>query len=172
MPPRAKVDLLPAPVREELERRLVAGGFSGYRELAEWLTGQGFAISKSSLHDWGQSFEDRLSSLKVVTEQARAVVEAAPDREGALNDALIRLVQEKLFLVLAELQVDPRKIKIGNVAKMVADLARPAISQKRLAAEVRKEIEAEMRRKLDEAAASGGFDPQAAEEARRILGFA
>lgn len=151
MPRRSKVTQLPQGIREELERRLIAGGFAGYRELADWLKEHGFAISKSALHEWGQTFEDRLSALKVVTEQARAVVEAAPDEEGALNDALIRLVQEKLFLVLAELQVDPKRIKLDKVAKMVADLARPAIAQKRWATEARAKLDVALRQVEEEA---------------------
>jgi hypothetical protein len=35
MPPRSKVAMLPPAVRDELERRLVERGFSGYEELAK-----------------------------------------------------------------------------------------------------------------------------------------
>jgi hypothetical protein len=52
------------------------------------------------LHRYGQDFAEQLDTLMLVTEQAKAVVEAAPDSEGAVNDALMRVTQEELFLIL------------------------------------------------------------------------
>ncbi|MGO9606278.1 MAG: hypothetical protein ACLQAT_23300 [Candidatus Binataceae bacterium] len=36
--------------------------------------------------------------------QAKAIIEAAPDDEGAMHEALMRLVQQKLFNVLVRLR--------------------------------------------------------------------
>lgn len=149
MPPRSKVDLLPDPVREELERRLMKGGFSGYRDLAAWLAEQGFEISKSSLHAWGQDFEARVGALKRVTAQARAIVAESPDDEGSMNDALIRLTQERVFGLMMDLEIDLGPGELAKVTKAVAELSRASVSQKRLMAEVR----AEMERQAREAAA-------------------
>ena len=56
--------------------------------------------------------------------------------------------------------------RIATAQKTDADLVA------RIREEGRKELEAELKRKLDEAARNDGFDAEAAEEARRILGFA
>ncbi len=167
MPPRSKVDLLPDGVRAELERRLIQGGFSGYRGLSDWLAEQGFEISKSSLHSWGQDFEDRLGALKKVTEQARIIVAENPDDDGSVNDALIRLVQEKAYGALMDMEIDPEKIDLPKLMRVIADLSRASISQKRLMAEVRKRDS----EKLDAAVAAGEIDAGAAARARRIMGF-
>jgi hypothetical protein len=53
MPPRSKVAMLPQALRDELERRMVERGFSGYEELADWLQKQGFQIA-----------EDRCSAME------------------------------------------------------------------------------------------------------------
>ena len=167
MPQRSKVDLLPDGVREELEKRLLKGGFSGYRELSAWLTDQGFEISKSSLHSWGQNFEDRLGALRRVTQQARAIVAENPDDDGAVNDALIRLVQEKAYGALMDMEIDPDAIDLPKLMRVIADLSRASVSQKRLMAEVRKRDT----EKLDAAVAAGEIDADAAARARRIMGF-
>ena len=83
MPPRSKVAGMPAEIKEWLDRALAENNFSDYELLAEELKARGYAISKSALHRYGQAFETRLSALKMASEQARAVVAAAPDEEGA-----------------------------------------------------------------------------------------
>lgn len=141
---RSAIELLPDEVRKELEQRLIKGSFSGYVALAEWLNELGFEISKSSVHRFGSNFEERLRALKVATDQAKAIAEASEDDAGLMNDALIRLVQTKTFELLVELQADDKKLpKIG---RMVADLARAAVSQKKWM----NEKEAEVKKAADD----------------------
>jgi len=156
MPPRSKIDALPTEVRERLEKKLLAEGFRDYAELSSWLQELGFEISKSAVHRWGQNFEDRVRSLKTITQQAKAVVEASPDEDGAVNDALIRLVQEKVFTLLIDFEIDPEKVDINKLTRAVADLARSSVSQKKLAAQIRKE-------------ATERAKERAAEEASRVV---
>lgn len=141
MPARPKVMELPEELKTELDRRLLKSGFSGYDDLAKWLTDNGYAISKSALGRYGQKFEERVRALQLATEQARALTEAAPDDEGALSDSLIRLVQEKLFTILVDLQVDNLgKINIGGLTKGIAQLARASVNQKKWQTEFREKI--------------------------------
>ena len=55
MPPRSKVAMLPQAPRDELERRMVERGFSGYEELADWLKKQGYQIAEDSVQRMGPS---------------------------------------------------------------------------------------------------------------------
>lgn len=137
MPKRSKVDALPKALKEWLDAELVRRGFADYNQLAADLQAQGAEVSKSSLHRYGSKFEERMAQLKVSTEQARAVVAASPDDEGAMNEALIRLTQDKLFQVLVDLEVDPESIALPKLTKSIADLARSSISQKKWQIEVR-----------------------------------
>ena len=91
MPTRSKVMQLPESVRSQLDQKLIANGFSDYPALADWLAGQGFEIGKSSLHRYGQEFEDKLAALRIATQQAQAIGEAVEDDGNALGDALVRL---------------------------------------------------------------------------------
>ena len=169
MPPRSKVATLPAEVKAWLDQALAENNFSDYEALAQELTERGYAISKSALHRYGQNFEERLSALKMASEQARAVVAAAPDEEGAVNEALMRLVQEHLFKLL---MTEGGQIDLPKVAKAVAELGKASIAQKKWQAEVRAKAEAAAT-EVEKIAKKGGLDAETVAEIRReILGVA
>lgn len=151
MPAISAIESLPGEVRKDLEQMLVRSSFSGYQALAEWLQGRGFEISKSSVHRFGKDFKNRLKALKTATDQAKAIAEASEDDAGLMNDSLIRLVQTKTFELLVELNADDKSLpKIG---RMVADLARASVSQKKLMQRVEQEVR---RKALEEAAGAAG----------------
>jgi hypothetical protein len=134
MPARSKIKCLPEDIRAELNRRLQASAFSGYSALEVWLQELGFEISRSAIHNYGQEFEEKIFAIKVATEQAKAVVEAAGDEEGAMSEALIRLIQKKAYDVLIKTQDDANLPKMGT---MIARLSHAAVSQKKWMAEVK-----------------------------------
>jgi hypothetical protein len=156
MPKRSKVDTLPPQLKAWLDAELVKRGFADYVELAADLKAKGADLSKSSLHRYGSKFEERMAQLKVSTEQARAVVAASPDDEGAMNEALIRLTQDKLFGVLVELDVDPQSVNLSKLTKSIADLARSSITQKKWQIEVRTKAAERMKAVEQEAKAMKG----------------
>jgi hypothetical protein len=144
MPQVSKVQRLNADDKAWLDDLLVARGFSGYTELEQLCRERGIDISSSAIHRYGQEFQERLDRIKVVTEQSMAIVRASSDDEGATNEALMRLAQEKLFNVLVDIELAPDNI--AKVTKAIADLTRASVSQKKMAAEVR-------RKALEDAAA-------------------
>nr|WP_176031588.1 DUF3486 family protein [Pseudomonas aeruginosa] len=153
VPPRSKVLQLPPEVKAWLDQTLVETNFSGYELLSAELAERGYSIGKSALHSYGQGFEERLAALRMSSEQAKAVVQAAPDDEGAVNEALMRLVQEHLFKLLMS---EGGKVDLPKVAKAVAEIGRASVVQKKWAAEV------EVRRAaLQEAAERVGAAAQA-----------
>jgi len=172
---RSKIETLPKSVKEWLDRRLVDGSFSDYRgvveELNEQLQQHGLVVSKSGLQRYGQSFEEKLKTIKIVTEQARAVVAASPDDDGAVNDALIRLTQEKMFSVLMELDVDPETVDLAKLARSIAELGKTAVLQKKWEAEARRNALAQAAKVAGAAGKSMGLTDEAVEQIqKRILG--
>jgi arginine repressor len=168
MPPRSKVASLPKAVKAWLDKALAENSFSEYESLAAELSAQGFSISKSALHRYGQDFESKLSALKVASEQARAVVAAAPDEEGAVNEALMRLVQEHLFKLL---MTNDKPFDLAKVAKAVAELGRASIAQKKWQTEYREKAQAAASR-VEKIARKGGLNQATVNEIRReILGI-
>ncbi|PQA82771.1 terminase [Limnohabitans sp. TS-CS-82] len=173
MPPRSKVEQLPPEIKAWLDQALVQSNFSQYELLSAELKKRGCEISKTGLHRYGQDFEERLKTLRMVTEQARAVVQASPDDDGAVNDALVRLTQEKMFGILMELEVDPTSIDLTKLARAVAELGKASVAQKRWQMEARKSALAEAAKEAGIAAKSVGLTDDAVEQIkRRILGIA
>lgn len=169
MPPRSKVAALPAEVKAWLDQALAENNFSDYEALSAELISQGFSISRSSLQRYGQDFESKLSALKMASQQARAVVAAAPDEEGAINEALMRLVQEHLLKLL---MANGNNIDLPKVAKAVAELGRASVVQKKWQAEFREKAEAAASR-VEKIAKKGGLNAATVDEIRReILGMA
>lgn len=172
MPRRPKVEGLPPDVKAWLDQALVENSFSQYELLSAELGKRGYSIGKSSLHTYGQAFEERLKALRLVTEQARAVVQAAPDEDGAVNDALMRLTQEKMFTILTEMHVDPDAVDLPKLARAVAELGKASVAQKRWQAEARTKALAEAAKEAGEAAKSAGLtDDAVAQIQNRILGM-
>jgi len=172
---RSSVELLPEEVRQELEKKLIQGGFAGYEGLAEWLKSIGYEISKSSAHRYGKKFQDRLRALKVATDQAKAIAKASEDDAGAMNDALIRLVQTKTFELLVELEADNKSLP--KVGQMVAKLAQAAVKQKKwqteMEAAARKRALEDAANAIESAAAEQGLSSDQAEFWRKkVLGVA
>ena len=141
MPQRSKILTLPDNVKADLNNRLISGGFAGYEALSEWLISEGYEISKSALHRYGTEFEQRLGAIRVATEQARAVVDAAGDDAGVKSDGLMALVQEKAFQALVRME-EPGDMSLASLGRMVADLSRASIAQKRWMAEIKQKTAA------------------------------
>ncbi len=156
MPSKSKIKYLPPKVKVWLDQVLVENDFSGYELLAKELKQRGYEISKSALHRYGQGFEQRLAAIKIATEQAKAVTAAAKDEGNDLNDALIRLVQTKAFEVLVDLE-NAGDVDLSKLGRMVADIARASVSQKKWAEDMRGKLEAKLTA-LDGEAKSGKLD--------------
>jgi hypothetical protein len=168
MPPRSKIKQLPAEVKSWLDRALVEGNFSGYELLEQELSERGFVIGKSSINRYGQEFERRLHAVKLATEQAKAISEASPDDEGAMNDALIKMVQQKAFDALLQMEEGASLKEIGL---MVARLSNATVKQKQWATEVRAKAEAAASA-VEKIAKKGGLSAAAVKEIRsQILGI-
>lgn len=135
----------------------------------------GYGISRSSLQRYGQGFAQQLETLTLVTEQAKAVVDAAPDTEGAVNDALMRLTQQKLFEILRLFEVDAKRVRKADItflAKAVAELGRSSVVQKQWADKLRQRAEAAAKA-VGEIARKEGLSDDAADAIRqKILGVA
>ena len=172
MPRPSKVMQLPKETRKELDEKLVARGFGGYEELAEWLAEEGYEISKSSLGRYGKGFKDRLAKLRVATAQAKEIVAATQDDEGALNESLIALTQEKAFQVLMDMDAEDQDVPIDRLMRAISKLGSTSVKQKKYAAEVRERAE-EAAEDVEEIVQDAGLSDEAAGDIRsKILGVA
>ncbi len=147
MAARSSVELLPEDVRHALERRLAESGFSNYSELTEWLKSQGFEISRSAVHRFGQKVERRFASIKASTEAARLIADGAADEGDTRSEALMAMVQTELFDALIEIgDMDDLSAveRFGMVAKSAKNIATLTNASTRL-----KKFQADLKDKMD-----------------------
>ena len=153
---QSSITALPEPVRQALNCELSARNFSGYEALEAWLRDQGFEISKSAIHRYGQKIERRMQAIKASTEAAKMIVEAAGDDQDARSESVIALVQTEMFdSIIAiqeadddELSASDRLGLMSKAAKNIAALTGASIRQKQYKAGVLKrlqELEADAR---------------------------
>ncbi|MCL5044024.1 MAG: DUF3486 family protein [Deltaproteobacteria bacterium] len=177
MSKRSRVTLLPADVRGELDRRLVAGVFSNYQVLADWLEERGFAVGRHSVARYGKKLERRLEAVRLAALQAQEVVAAAPDCDAMMNDALMRLVQNHLFSLLIDLTPrQARQLKVSTLARSLGDLARAGLVQKRQMEQVRDNLKRKLNDAQDkllaearQAAGAAGLSPDTEQRIRQTL---
>ena len=167
---RSRVVGLPKAVKEWLDNALIEGNFYDYELLSSGLKEKGFDISKSSLHRYGSQFETRMAALKLATEQAEAIAKAVPDDENALSDALLRVVQEKVFSMLMNLEDDP-KVGFAKLATIATEIAFASTNVKEFRSKVKEKAKAAAA-KVDSLVKNSGLTGDAIEEIRRsILGI-
>ena len=172
MPPRSKVHALPPELKEWLDNELMARGFADYEQLAADLKARGADVSRSSLQRYGSPFEKKMAQLKLAGEQARALVDAAPDDEDKLGAAVIRMTQEKIFNLLMELDIKAEDVDVNKLFKNAAEIGKASVSQKRFSSEVRARAEAAAAN-VEKIAKKGGLSAESVEQLRReILGIA
>lgn len=166
MPAPSKIDLLPDDVRAELDRRIIAGGFSGYVSLAEWLSEQGWEISKTTVGLRGQRLKRRMAAIRASTDAARLIAEAAPDDADERSNAIISLIQTDIFeslLALQEAEDEENPAKrvevLGKAAKNIATLTRASVARNKWAAEVRAKIDV-ARAEVKKLASAGGVSEE------------
>jgi hypothetical protein len=173
MPVRSTIKtLLPDDVRAELNRRLVANEFSNLDALIEWLREVGFVTSHSALGRYSMRFERNLTMIKTAAEQARALVEADPDMSGAMGDALVRLLQQKIFEVLLEAEEIRDTGDLAKLARAVSQLGRVTLRQRQWSEAVRQRLEAQkagVGEKIGAMQKEGGLSDEAADRIRRAL---
>ena len=177
MPAASPINTLPEELREKLNAELLRRNFSGYQEMVASFNailasrGMELRLSKSSVHRYGQRFEERVDAMKRATELARTMAKEVGDDEGAMNDALIRVIQEKLFTAAMELEIDPAEIDPMKLSRAAAELGRSSVMQKRHQVDMKRRAE-QVATAVAETATKGGLSAEAVETIRReILGI-
>ncbi len=180
MPLASKISQLPEKTKAELDRKLIELAFSGYRQLEEWLESEGFEISHTAIHKYGQRFAITLAELKTSTEQAKAIVSVVGDDENSLGEAVTNLALQKALVALQH--IDPAQDENPKhaydwtkVLGAIGKLSSQAIANKQYRSKMQKQIEAELQAIEREAKDKGG-DTEAAtlaalERVRKIHGL-
>ncbi|WP_332457936.1 DUF3486 family protein [Neisseria weixii] len=162
------------------ERRLAENGFSNYTELTEWLNAQGYEVSRSAVHRYGQKVERRFASIKASTEAARLIAEGAADEGDTRSEALMAMLQTELFDALVQIGEMPSE-ELGALdrfgvmaegAKKISGLISASTRLKEYQAKVKAKVQAAAE-DVAKQAKKGGLSEESVEAIRKhILGIA
>lgn len=165
---RSKIDrLLSDSEVAELNAKIKANGFGGYRELEEELREMGYEISKSALHTHGQKLEAQVRKIRAAAEQADHIRKFFPDDDGSMTDAILRTFQAGLFEYMQDFALESNSIDPMKLAKAIKDISHASISQKRLMSDMRKEALGSAQAAVDR----GDWEQEALDEAKRQFGW-
>ena len=180
MAQRSTIEKLPEAVRHEFERKLVENGFSDYQAIAEWLQAQGYEISRSAAHRYGQKVQRRFAAIKSSTEAARLIAEGASDEGDTRSEALMAMLQTELFDALVqigeipseELNAVDRFGMMSEGAKKISGLISASTRLKEYQAKVKAKVQAASE-DVAKQAKKGGLSEESVEAIRKhILGIA
>lgn len=180
MAKRSAVQQLPKEVKAWLDKALMDGNFSGYALLENELQGRGYSVGKSSIHRYGSKLERRLATVRAATESARIIADGAPDERDDRSAAVIAMVQSDIFDAMlsfqdaAEEEDQGARLKLlAQAAKGIADVTRASVTQKKFAAEIRKQALFDAANAVEKAAKKNGLSADTVQQIRRdILGIA
>ncbi|EGJ20104.1 hypothetical protein RSWS8N_18129 [Cereibacter sphaeroides WS8N] len=179
MPPPKKVDQLPPEIRDWLQQTLRDRGFGDYvaitDELNDKLAEAGKVVNfhHATVHRFGQEYR------KFVETQEKASAWAAGwmqdqgiEEEAKRHNILFQMITTLAFKIMeAQMlreggDLDPKDLHF--LGRMLKDVMASSGIRETMARDMRKAQAA----KLEAAVTSGDIDAEAAEKARRILGFA
>ena len=180
MAKRSTIATLPRDVVAAFERRLAENGFSNYTELTEWLNAQGYEVSRSAVHRYGQKVERRFASIKASTEAARLIAEGAADEGDTRSEALMAMLQTELFDALVQIgEMDNEELNaldrfgvMAEGAKKISGLISASTRLKEYQAKVKAKVQAAAE-DVAKQAKKGGLSEESVEAIRKhILGIA
>ncbi|MFW2176644.1 MULTISPECIES: DUF3486 family protein [unclassified Moraxella] len=176
------IDRLPSDVKKLLDDKLFENGFNGYIDLETWLREQGYEISKSSIHRYGQKVEKKLAMIQASTQAAMMIAEQAPDDADMRSQAVLSLVQSEIFDALLDFQnatdeenamspADRLKL-LGQAGKGIANITTASVNQKKWQTEVKDKAQ-KAADAVENIVSKGGLNAETVQMIRReILGIA
>ncbi len=127
----SKINQLPDPVVDQVNKLLVTPGIT-YDMIVEHLKKLGHEVSRSSIGRYGKDFVARLERLKIVKDQAKAIIEEGGDRPATeLNEAANQLAMQLIMETLMNVDIIEGE-KLTDVLKALAHLERSAVAREKL----------------------------------------
>jgi hypothetical protein len=180
-PPKIQTELSDA-LRDELEQKIVANHFGGYKSLESWLAEKGYAISHAAIHRHGQAMKERLQRNVANATQATLILKECPKYDdGLLISATLALIQSEIFGLMNTIQNldeeetdDPEKRAkmLKDLTMSIVNIGKATSSQKKFETEIRQqEREQALSAMAKSAKAEGVSDETILRIRTEVLGF-
>ena len=131
-----KIDRLPAPLKKEVENRLLGG--DTYEDISAYLKEQGEDVHYSSVGRYGRGFLKKFESVRIAKEFAKLLAEDNIDRPATeLHEANNLLASQIIMEAMVDDDMDAKER--AQAAKSIASLQRAQVSNEKLKISARKE---------------------------------
>lgn len=131
-----KIDRLPAPLKMEVENRLLNG--DTYEGISEYLKEQGEDIHLSSVARYSKGFLKKFESVRIAKEFAKLLAEDNVDRPATeLHEANNLLASQIIMEAMVDDDMDAKAR--AEAAKSIATLQRAQVANEKLKITARKE---------------------------------
>ncbi len=106
MPVIPKIHKLPEIDREWLDHELATRGHGDFVELSKLLSERGYQISKSAIHDYSQKQQIDQEALRLVSAEAKTIIEVVGDDANMLGEAATALALQKAIVALSKADIE------------------------------------------------------------------
>lgn len=149
---------LPQDLVQVINERLVDG--ETYESIAAYIRAQGHEVSKSAVGRYGKDFLSKLERLRVVKEQARAIVSEGKDGPAlemteAATQLALQLIMERLVSV-----ENLDDAKSSELLKALALLERSAVQREKLKMQAKEKAKAAIQQIESRTAGKKNLDPE------------
>jgi len=134
MPKPSVFDTLPEAVRDELNQKLIGSGFGDLVALADWLTNQGYTVSKSRLGEYSKGLKEKMEKTaargRERVEIAKALRGLSEDDKAALMELNEMAAMDQLmdmYEAAADMALEERMEALPKLIRAQADLSRSAV---------------------------------------------
>lgn len=135
-----KIQTFPQEVVSAVNDLLARG--ETYEDIAWWLRQKGYEIGKSSVARYGREFAARLERIKVVEEQAKAILEETAGEPLRMEEATTRMALHLMAETLLRMQDAGTGAKPVEVIRALAHLQSSSASRERLRLEWQRRAQA------------------------------
>lgn len=154
---RYKVDEYPPEAKELLDRMLADIQYT-YEDIAQEMTGRGYAISKSAIHRYARQTQAATERLRMAAEQTRVLIQGIKDGQDIeATEVGSALLLDGLINRLATAEEEFDQLPIDKAGRLLVQMQRSNVYKQRWKDEKRKTIEslrdsmmAELRQEVQE----------------------
>lgn len=143
------IELLPKDIKAALDAQLAARHFSGLSEIVDCINalieqkGLEIRISRSALGRYSHDkLKPMLDRIELSTKMAEAIANSCPDEQGNVNEAILRMAQDRIFQKLCDLEEELSAKDLASISQSIAQIVRASMGVKKYKNELKDKLDA------------------------------
>ncbi len=137
----SKIDALPDEIREQIDDMIIDTN-NTYQEIADWVTGQGYEVSKSSVGRYAirtTGATQRLIEAQKQTEALVGVIKKNPDID--YTDAGLMMLMDGLVKKLSTAEEEFDNMPLDKAGRLITAISRTKAYKDRVKQDMKKKVE-------------------------------